>query len=357
MAPKSPFLTATRTLVRPQLDPEYGTPGRSAWLDVDWPAVTHRTVAAGAELTYVDIGSGPGEPIVFVHGLGASWQSWLENLPHFARRHRCIAMDLPGFGTSPELEGEVTIRRYGAIVDALLQQLGIPRAAVVGNSMGGFIAAELALRFPTAVSRLVLVSPAVLWQEYRRARPLVALAQASDTVLAKALADSSPAVARRPRLRAALLAFGGFHLPHLLPRELQRELVLTSRRTPGFLPALQALASYPLRDELTDLRVPTLVVWGTDDTLVGAEQADELERLIPGARKIVFAHTGHVAMLERPARFNDVMEEFLAEGDVSRATEAAAADPDDPADAQRRAAAEADPSEIELPDEAPSASA
>jgi pimeloyl-ACP methyl ester carboxylesterase len=341
VAPKSPILTAARTLVRPQLDPDYGMPGRSAWLDIDWPAVTSRTVAAGAEVSYVDLGSGPGEPIVFVHGLGASWQSWLETLPHFASTHRCVAMDLPGFGASPELEGEVTIRRYGEVVDALLQGLGIERAAVVGNSMGGFIAAELALRFPTAVSRLVLVSPAVLWQEYRRAKPILALAQASDAMLARALSDSS-LVAGRPRLRAAVLAFGGFHLPHLLPRELQRELVLTSRRTPGFLPALQALASYPLRDELADVRVPTLLVWGTDDTLVGAEQADELERLIPGARKIVFAQTGHVAMLERPARFNDVMEEFLAEADVSRETEAAAADPDDPADAERRAAAAAD---------------
>jgi pimeloyl-ACP methyl ester carboxylesterase len=209
---------------------------------------------------------------------------------------------------------DISIERYAAIVDDLLGRLGIEKAVVVGNSMGGFIATELAIRFPTIVSRLVLVSAAVFWQEYRRARPLVALAQASDAVVGRALVDAEPMLVRRPRLRAAALAFGGFHLPHLLSRELQSELLLTAKRTPGFLPALQALASFPLRDELSDVACPTLIVWGTHDTLVGAEHADELERLIPHARKVVFERTGHVPMLERPERFNAAVDEFLAAG-------------------------------------------
>ena len=125
--------------------------------------------------------------------------------------------------------------------------------------------------------------------------------------------DSSPLVARRPKLRAAALAFGGFHLPHLLPPELQVELLLTARRTPGFLPALQALASYPLRDQLGRIGSPTLVVWGTHDTLVGVEHASELEQLIPDARLLVMERTGHVPMVERPERFNREVEAFLAE--------------------------------------------
>jgi pimeloyl-ACP methyl ester carboxylesterase len=318
MAPKSPFVTAARTLARPQADPAYGTPGRSAWLDVDWPAVTHTASVAGSEVTYVDMGSGDGDPIVWIHGLGGCWQNWLENLPHFARGHRNIALDLPGFGASSMPAEKITIERYAQIVDQLLAGLGIRRAVVAGNSMGGFIAAELAIRFPTFVSRLVLVSPAVLWQEYRRAKPLVALAQASDAVLARALTDAEPTLLRRPKLRAAALAFGGFHMPHLIAPELQRELLITSRHTPGYLPALQALASFPIRDELTSVACPTLIVWGTNDTLVGAEQADELERLIPHARKVVFPKTGHVAMLERPASFNEEMEAFLASPAPSR---------------------------------------
>src|SRR4051812_12053589 len=192
MAPKSPFVVAARTLTRPQDDPAYGTPGRSAWLDMDWPAVTHTATVRGSEVTYVDIGDGDGEPMVWIHGLGACWQTWLENLPHFARSHRCIALDLPGFGASPMPAEDISIERYAAIVDELLRGLGIERAVVVGNSMGGFIATELAIRFPTVVSKLVLVSAAVFWQEYRRARPLVALAQASDAVVGRMLVDAEP---------------------------------------------------------------------------------------------------------------------------------------------------------------------
>ncbi len=228
MAPKSPFTVVARTLTHPRADPQYGTAGRAAWLDVDWPAHTHRMTVGGSSVTYVDIGEGDADPVVFIHGLGACWQTWLENLPHFARERRCIAMDLPGFGASDPMDGEVSIERYGQVVNELVDRLGVERAAVVGNSMGGFIACEVALKYPVAASNLVLVSAAVLWQEYHRAKPLVALAQVSDALVGQAIVDVSPYLVRRPKLRAAALAFGGFHLPHLLPRELQVELLLTA---------------------------------------------------------------------------------------------------------------------------------
>src|SRR3954451_14201458 len=258
MAPKSPFLVAARTLLRPQDDPQYGAPGRPAWLDVDWPAHTHRLEIQGSGVEYVDLGSGPGAPIVFIHGLGACWQTWLENLPYFAREHRCIAMDLPGVGRSEPMHGDVTIEHYAEVVDHLLRRIGIEEPVVVGNSMGGFIATQLAIRFPTDVSKMVLVSAAVFWQEYWRAKPLVRFAAASDAVVSQLLMDSTPRIVRRPKLRAMSLAFGGSHLPHLLSPELQHELVLTARRTEGFLPALQALANFPLREDPSEVACPTL---------------------------------------------------------------------------------------------------
>jgi pimeloyl-ACP methyl ester carboxylesterase len=283
---------------------------RSAWLDVDWPAHTHRRTVDGSEMTYVEIGSGP--PLVFVHGLGGSWQNWLENLPHFAASHRCIAMDLGGFGESDPVAGEVSIERYARAVRELLTALDVESAAVVGNSMGGFIALELTIRFPELVERLVLVSAAVLWQEYRRAKPLVALAGATEGTLGRLLIGLQPRLASRPRLRQRALGFGGIRAPRKLPRELQRELVLTARRTEGFLPAFQALASYPLRDELEQVRCPTLIIWGDGDPLVGVGHASELERLIPDAQVSIYERTGHVVQLERPERFNAEVEAFLA---------------------------------------------
>jgi pimeloyl-ACP methyl ester carboxylesterase len=289
--------------------PKVAPSSRPSWLDVDWPAHTHRRTVEGAEVEYVDIGDGP--PLVFVHGLGGSWQNWLENLPHFARTRRCVAMDLPGFGRSPLPEGEISIRRFGRIVDALMIDLGIESAPVIGNSMGGFIALEAAIRGPARVEKLVLVSAAVLWQEYRRVKPLVALANVTETTVGRAVAELAPLLAGRPRLRQTALRFGGIRAPHELPRELQRELLLTARRTEGFLPALQALATYPLREELAQVRCPTLIVWGTHDPLVGVGHAYELSRAISGSVVSIHEGAGHVVQLERPERFNREVAEFL----------------------------------------------
>jgi 4,5:9,10-diseco-3-hydroxy-5,9,17-trioxoandrosta-1(10),2-diene-4-oate hydrolase len=281
----------------------------STWLETDWPAVTHQAQVDGSTMSYVDIGDGPA--MVFVHGLGGSWQNWLENLPHFSRTHRCIAMDLGGFGTSEPVDGEVSIERYARSVAELMGTLGIDSAVVVGNSMGGFIALELAIRRPELVERLVLVSAAVLWQEYRHAKPLVTVANATEALAARALSEVPEWLLRRPRARSRALRFGGIRAP--LPPELQRELLLTGgKRTSGFLPAFQALASYPLRDELSAVRCPTLIIWGTADPLVGVGHAKELERLIPDARASIYEGIGHVVQLEAPDRFNDEVEAFLS---------------------------------------------
>lgn len=301
-----------RTLTHPGPESaDYGRRERSEWLDVDWSAHVRRVTVAGTEIEYADIGEGD-DPILWIHGLGACWQTWLENLPFFSQTHRCIALDLPGFGRS-DMRDDISIDRYGEIVGEFCDTLGIRQATVVGNSTGGVIGAELAIKFPERVERLALVSAAVFWQEYRRAKPLVALAQTTEASVGRAIVHGQPALVRRPRLRALALAFGGFRYPHLLSRELQVELLLTARRTAGFVPALQSLGDYPLRDELPRIACPTLVVWGTDDPMVSVRHAHELESLIPNSRKEIFERTGHVPMLERPDRFNRVLAEFITE--------------------------------------------
>jgi pimeloyl-ACP methyl ester carboxylesterase len=300
-------------LVHPGPDHDYGRQGRAPWLDVDWQAAQHRLRIDGREVNYCELGEGPA--ILWIHGLGASWQSWLENMPEFARDHRVVAMDLPGFGYSEMPDGEISIEYYARWTCRLLDELGIESAAVVGNSMGGFVGAELAIRAPERVQRLVVVSAAIFWQERRRAQPLLRLARLSDAMVARALTRATDDIATRRRLRVWALASAGFRYPHLISPELAHEMVRSARRTDGFLPALEALADYPLEEELPKISSPTLIVWGEHDQLVPARDAERLEELIPGARREVFERTGHVAMLERPERFNRLLRDFLAEDD------------------------------------------
>jgi pimeloyl-ACP methyl ester carboxylesterase len=326
MPPLSSWIQVGKTLLHPGEESAagYGVQGRSEWLDVDWSQHRHRIEIDGAEVEYIDMGPRDGDPIVWIHGLGACWQTWLENLPFFARTHRCIALDLPGFGQSKLPDGwDVSIERYAGVVDELCDRLGIKRAIVVGNSMGGFIGIAMAIHFATRVERLVLVSAAIFWQEYRRAQPLVALARTTDASVGRAIVSGQPRMLKRPRLRAAALGFGGIRYPHLLSRELQAEILLTAKRTRGFVPALEALADYPLREELSQVEAPTLIVWGTHDTLVSVNHAHELESLLPNARTEFFGRTGHVAMLERPERFNRVVSDFIAESGRADAKAAA----------------------------------
>jgi pimeloyl-ACP methyl ester carboxylesterase len=182
--------------------------------------------------------------------------------------------------------------------------------SVVGNSMGGFIGAELALQFPTRVERLVLVSAAGLSQEKVRAEPVLAVGRLLATGAAHATAYQDT-LARRPRLRRLAL-LGVVRYPERLSPALTRELYQGAGK-PGFLPALEALLSYSFRDRLGGIEVPVLIVWGEFDMLVPVGDATEYERLIgANARKVIFADTGHVPMIERPTRFNALLAEFLA---------------------------------------------
>lgn len=291
---------------------DYGPTGRSPWLDVDWRAHQRWVEVGGRKVNVIELGSGP--PIVFVHGLSGSWQNWLEQLPVFARDHRVVAFDLPGFGASEMPLGEISISGYARFVDALYDALGIDAAAVVGNSMGGFIGSELAIRFPARVERLVLVSAAGLTVEHQRhEKGLVVLKTLDRRLAAYAgwLGSKSDALARRPRARRMIFGLVA-HRPDLLPAPLVAEQIRGSGK-PGFVPALDALTNYPIRDRLPEIACPTLIVWGTEDKLVPVGDADDFARLIPNSRKVVWAQTGHMAMLERPAAFNRLLAAFLAE--------------------------------------------
>src|SRR5215210_4241968 len=110
----------------------YGPDGRSAWLDIDWREHQRWVRLQDRWANVVELGEGP--PVLFVHGLGGSWQNWLENIPAVAQAgYRAIAVDLPGFGESEMPEEKISIGGYGRWVDALLEELDCGPVRLVGN--------------------------------------------------------------------------------------------------------------------------------------------------------------------------------------------------------------------------------
>ncbi len=302
----------------------YGPVGRSRWLDVDWRAHQRWIVIDGQPVNTIELGpeAEPAQeterqPLVFVHGLSGCWANWLEQLPVLAREHRVVTLDLPGFGYSPMPNSgtEISISGYARLLDRLLGELQIDAATLVGNSMGGFIAAELAIAFPQRVERLVLVSAAGVSTTGHpgptRAAPVLRRLETALTAGGAWVASKSDTLARRARLRDALLNVVARH-PSRLPAALAAE-QLRGAGKPGFLQALQAVLDYDVRERLPEIACPTLIVWGERDRLITVRDADVFAELIPDSRKVIFADTGHMAMLERPAAFNSLLSDFLAE--------------------------------------------
>jgi pimeloyl-ACP methyl ester carboxylesterase len=261
-----------------------------------------------ARVNYVDIGSGEGPPIVFIHGLSGTWQNWLENLPYFAQKRRCIAMDLPGFGYSDMPVEKISISRYARQVDALCEQLDLGACIIVGNSMGGFVTAELSIQYPQRVERACLVAAAGISITNLRRRPVLTGARIFGALGAASAAQNRSIVAR-PKLRWFFTNFI-FRHPSRIAGDLMYEQIRGSGKK-GFVDAMDALTSYDFRDRLPEIKAPTLIVWGEHDMLVPVTDAHEFERLIPQSRTVILDDTGHVPMLERPAKFNELLEELI----------------------------------------------
>jgi len=294
------------------------TPTQPSWREVDWRVQQHWHAVEGSPVNVIELGPErvpAGQPLVFVHGLSGSWPNWLEQLAVFAAEHRVIALDLPGFGHSPMPRETISMAGYARMLDRLLDQLGIDAAAVVGNSMGGFIGAELAISFPRRVERLVLVSAAGISTHQPRgsARGIPALRRLERVLMASGAwaASKSDTVARRERLRDLALAVVVRH-PGRLDPALAAEQVRGAGK-PGFMQGLEAVIDYHVRDRLGEIACPTLIVWGECDRLISVRDADVFAELIPDSRRVIFKDTGHMAMLEHPERFNPLLRGFLAE--------------------------------------------
>jgi pimeloyl-ACP methyl ester carboxylesterase len=279
------------------------------WLKTDWRRHLQRVELPGAEVSYVEVGEG--EPIVFLHGISGCWQNWLENLPHFGRERRVIALDLPGFGASPMPTWEIDIPAYGRLLHDFCEKLGVDGGAtLVGNSMGGFVAAEAATAAPGRFDRLVLVSPAGIINTWNPEERATAIAFAWKT-FGPIFAGHSKEVIRRPHLRQ--VAFGQFvRYPNRLRADLLWEQVVGGAVCPGFTDALRATIRYDMRERLGEIEIPTLIVWGFDDRVIPVRAALSYHRRIPDSRLEIFERTGHVPQLERPERFNSLLEEFLS---------------------------------------------
>jgi pimeloyl-ACP methyl ester carboxylesterase len=274
--------------------PEAKVRPTGAWLEATGMKEAFETVS-GLRVRYVRAGQGPA--VVLLHGFASSVFTWRDVLPELAKSRSVVALDFPGFGGSDQ-PADLAFDRYPAVVLGLMDRLGIARATLVGNSMGGAVATLLAAQSPERVEALVLIDSAG-FNLSQAERPLILRLMA--TPVGGAVMERLPVRGRVLRLALHQV----FHDPSLVTDERFNEYLAPLLRPGATASILSLLASRRLDASLmagriAQVKVPTLVLWGRDDRWIPVEQADRFVAAIPGARKVVIESCGHLPQEEKP---------------------------------------------------------
>jgi 2-hydroxy-6-oxonona-2,4-dienedioate hydrolase len=262
-------------------------------------APTKEAVVFGQKIQYVDAGSGP--VVVLLHGLGGNSLNWAFNTPALAQKFRVVVPDQIGFGRSDKPPINYRVGTYVDFLDKFLDTLKVERATLVGNSMGGWVAAAYALKYPAKVERLVLVDAA-------------GFAPPKEFDLST-LSGLNPSTREQAKRLAGMV----FYNP-LFKSDAAIDVMLEQRLSAGDGHTIQSLVESIYRGEdmldgkLAALRQPVLLVWGREDGLTPlAREGERFKREIPGAQMVVFDQCGHVPQVEKAAEFNAAVLKFLTQ--------------------------------------------
>jgi pimeloyl-ACP methyl ester carboxylesterase len=272
----------------------------------------------GRPVTYAETGTGP--VLLLVHGMAGGYENWREVFEPLARRYTVVAPDLPGHGASAPGGGDYSLGGLAVGLRDLLLALGHERATLIGHSLGGGIAMQLAYQFPELAERLVLVSSGGLGPEVSlllRAAALpgselwLAATARTGSRIGAAVGRGLAAVGLRPTTDVAEVARG------------YASLADPGRRA-AFLATLRSVIN--ARGQRIDAHdrlyltagLPVLIMWGARDPIIPVSHAERAHDAIAGSRLEIFDGVGHLPQLEAPARFVAVLERFLDQTEPAR---------------------------------------
>jgi 4,5:9,10-diseco-3-hydroxy-5,9,17-trioxoandrosta-1(10),2-diene-4-oate hydrolase len=268
-------------------------------------------VRVGSINTRYRVAGDAGTSVVLIHGIGSSLEDWDYNFGPLAEHHRVYALDLVGNGRTDKPAAPYSMSYFGDFLHDFLQTLGVKRANLVGNSMGGAVALEIAIRFPAMVERLVLVDPAGLGRGVTLFFRLPTLPIIGERL-------TKPSLKGSEQLARAVFFDQSFITPDLLQFSYERsclpgaqDAMLKTLRTNVNLLGVKPAVVRHLTGSLARVTAPTLVVWGREDQIVEAGLAEVARRGIPNVTVRIFERCGHAPMMEQAAEFNSLVLAFL----------------------------------------------
>ena len=253
----------------------------------------------GAKINYIEAGDPAKPKVILLHGLGGNVANWAFTVPALAANYHVIAVDQIGFGKSDRVMLKYRVGTYVDFLDKFMSELKIEKASLVGNSLGGWVAALTAMKYPNRVDKIVLADAAGLkpaavdlaqiyslnYSTRDEVRQLVKLVFYNQTFF-----GSDVFIEQSMALRVA--ANDGYTI---------NSLIESIKRDEDF-----------LNGRLGEIRKPTLIIWGKQDGLLKVADGEQFKREIAGSELIVFDQCGHVPMVEKAADFNKAVLAFLA---------------------------------------------
>lgn len=252
----------------------------------------------GADISYLEAGDVSKPKVILLHGLGANNQSWQFNIQALAAKYHVIAPDQIGFGKSEKPMLKYRVTTYVDFLDEFMAELNIEKASLVGNSLGGWIAAWTAVKYPNRVEKLVLADAAgfkpseadmkliysLNFSTREEVRALSKLVFYNQTIFASDLFVDEG-------LRQRVLAGDAYTI---------NSLIESIKREEDF-----------LEGELGKIKNPTLIIWGRQDGLLKLADGERFNREIKGSQLVVFDKCGHAPQVEKAADFNREVLKFL----------------------------------------------
>jgi pimeloyl-ACP methyl ester carboxylesterase len=286
------------------------SPDPPPWFDAVQRYPVHTIAVNGHRIAYLDVGGGP--PVILVHGFGGSMWQWEYQQDALAAQHRVITLDLPGSGLSDKPDLAYTPDEMVALFQGFMDALGLQKASLVGNSMGGGLVIGMAVAHPERVDRLVLIGG--LPKDVRKKLTGKLMQRAVDTAAPVWLIRLGNWLAGRWVTEDALKEVVHDH-SRLTPAVIERS--YRNRKRPGVIPPIMAMArNLPLWERgfaqrIGDIRQPTLVIWGQEDEVFPPEVGRDLQTAIKGASFALIPQAGHIPQWEQPEVVNQRLLTFL----------------------------------------------
>jgi 2-hydroxy-6-oxonona-2,4-dienedioate hydrolase len=287
---------------------------QSLWTDIHKTAFEQSFVDAGGVKTrYIRSGDSSAPPLIFLHGTGGHAEAFLRNLEAHAEHYNTYLIDYLGHGWTEKPDYDYEMPQYCKHLADTMDALGIERAAICGESMGGWIAAWFAIHHPDRVERLILntmggatMNPTVMKTVYDKTlaavenpethtRPRLEWLMADPSVVTDDLVACRQRIYEQPAMKGAIE-----HILCLQVEEPRRRNLMTE-------------------ENMSKIKAPTLVIWTSKDPTASTDVGKMIADWIPGAQFVVMENCGHWPQYEKPEEYNRICLSFLQEGQVKAA--------------------------------------